>query len=272
MESNNIGETILPADNTENSITLSAVVIAFNEEDDIARCLESLLFAGEIVVVDSHSTDRTEEIARRFTDRVYQRDFTGFSDQKNAAVSYARGEWVLIVDADEVVTDDLADQIRHAVAEGKHDAYWMPRRSFFLGKWIRHCGWYPDRQLRLARRHLAVFEHRLVHETLSIADAGVLSADLEHHTYRDLSEYAAKMVRYARAAAEQKFADGTRFALGDLLFKPTLAFLKMYVVKRGFMDGIRGLMLSVLTACSTAIRYAFLWEIGMRDDGKEESI
>ncbi|MGB9618848.1 MAG: glycosyltransferase family 2 protein [Armatimonadota bacterium] len=262
---------------------LSACVITLNEEANIERCLTSLSFADEIVVVDSFSTDRTVEIARRFTDRVVQREFSGFSDQKNAALEIAAQDWVLFVDADEVVTEQLAGAIRAAIADstssrGRGEAttgfagYRIPRLTTFLGREMQHCGWYPDYVLRLARRDRARFPHRLVHETMEVdGPVGVLKPCLIHHSYPTLDDYARKMILYARAAARQKQLDGKRFKLSDLLVRPAFAFVRMYMWKQGFRDGVHGLVLSVLTACSTALRYAMLWELEKSAHGDSQT-
>ena len=244
-----------------------AVVITLNEEATIERCLSSLSFADEIVVVDSHSTDLTVELARRFTDKVVLREFAGFSDQKTAALELANQEWVLFIDADEIVTDELAAAMREALVKGEFDAYRMPRLTSFLGREMRHCGWYPDYQVRLARKATVSFPPRLVHETMEVdGTVGTLKPDLIHFSYVTIDDYVRKMVPYARSAARQKFSEGRRFRASDLLFNPTLRFLKMYLLQQGFRDGLHGFVLSVLTACSSALRYAMLWEMSMRED------
>ncbi len=243
-------------------MSITACVITLNEEHNIEACLSGLAFADEIVLVDSLSTDGTVELARKFTDKIVLREFRGFSEQKTAALEMATGDWVLFVDADEVVTPELALAIIDAVASGRYDAYRMPRRTSFLGREIRYCGWYPDYQLRLVRREKARFPERLVHETMEIdGPIGSLKPALIHNCDPTLDDYFRKMVLYARAAAMQKQLDGRTFRIGDILFTPALRFLKMYVVKQGYRDGMHGLVLSVLTACSTALRYAMLWDL-----------
>lgn len=238
------------------------MVITRDEEENIERCLSSLVFADEIVVLDSGSTDRTVEIARRFTDNVSFRPFDGFSSQKAAAMTLATQDWVLIVDADEVVSEALAAEIRRAVESEEQDAYAMPRLSYFLGRPMRHCGWYPDHQLRLARKDKAFFAPRLVHETLEVnGSVGTLRSDLVHYSYPTVDDCARKIAFYARAQAGQRFLDGRRFRLADLLFHPGISFLRVYLLKQGFRDGLHGLMLSVVTACSSALRHMTLWEM-----------
>ena len=252
-------------------MALSAVVITYNEERNIDRCLSALDFADEIVVLDSGSTDRTVEIAGRYTDNVSYRPFTGYSDQWSAAIELARGEWILIVGADEVVTAELAAEIRKAVRGRDCDAYRMPRRSYFLGRAIRGCGWYPDYQVRLARKDKARFEDRLVHETLEInGKCGTLSNDLIHYSYQDMQDVIQKTMAYSRAGALQKIKDGDRFRLTDLLLRPGLAFLRKYIMKRGFVDGLHGFILSVLTAYSVFLKYAILWDMTGRKDQRKE--
>lgn len=246
----------------EVQVGLSAVVITFNEEANIERCLRGVAFADEIVVLDSFSTDQTAELARKFTDRVSFRPFTNYSEQKAAALALAREDWVLLVDADEVVSGALAAEIKQAIESSDFDGYRIPRSTYFAGRRMRYCGWYPDYQLRLARRSKARIPQRLVHETLVVdGRCGTLANPLVHYSYPTIDDYMRKMIPYARAAALQKLNEGRTFKLTDLLFKPGLALLKMYLVKQGFRDGLHGFVLSVLTACSTALRYAMLWQM-----------
>jgi glycosyltransferase involved in cell wall biosynthesis len=249
------------------ALGISAVVITLNEEANIERCLASLAFADEIVVLDSFSADRTVEIARRFTDTISQREFAGYSDQKNAAMELASNDWVLVVDADEVVSDQLAAEIRKAVESDRYVAYRMPRLSYFCGKPIRHCGWYPDYVTKLMRRSKSRYPDRLVHETPEIdGPVGTMKSDLLHYTYRDLDELCRKMIAHSRAAARQKIQDGERFRLSKLVFAPGLAFLKKYVVKQGFRDGLRGFVICAMTQVGVFLRYAMLWEMSVRKE------
>jgi glycosyltransferase involved in cell wall biosynthesis len=241
---------------------VSALVITYNEENNIRRCLESLTFADEVVVVDSYSTDRTVEIAKCYTEKVFQREFKGFSDQRNAALKLAANDWVFIVDADEAATPELGCAIRKAIETDEYDGYRVPRLTFFLDKEIHHCGWYPDYSVRLARRDKVYIPPRRVHESILVrGKIGVLKPPLIHWSYPSLTEYARKMVLYARAGAQQRKEEGGRFRISDLLIRPAFAFARMFFWRLGFLDGMHGLVLSVLTACSTALRYAMLWEL-----------
>ncbi len=244
---------------------LSAVVITCNEESNIARCLESLSFADEIVVLDSFSTDRTVEIARRYTDNVSSREFAGFSDQKNAALALARQDWVLVIDADEVVSPELADEIRAAVASREFDAYQMPRSTEFIGRRLRFCGWSPDYQLRLALRSKARFPFRLVHERMEVDGCiGTLNGCIIHYSYPDIETCARKMSLYGCASARQKMLEGRRFRWIDLVVSPPLAFLRMYIVKQGFRDGAHGFINSIMSACAAVYKQVALWDLSRR--------
>jgi glycosyltransferase involved in cell wall biosynthesis len=252
---------------------ISALALTYNEQVRIERCLDALAFADEIVVVDSFSDDNTLEIARRYTDKVFQKEFIGFSSQWNAAIEHASEDWILIVGADEVISKSLASEIIKAAESGKYEAYRMPRSTFFIGRRIRHCGWYPDYQLRLVRREKANIPHRLVHETLDFSGpVGILRHPIVHYSYDTMADYCRKMVLYARAAAQQKYNDGRRFHLADLLFNPLHSFFKMYIVQQGFRDGLHGLVLSGLTACSSLLRYAYLWEMCLRVPSNEDQV
>ncbi len=249
-------------DLTGAAVGVSALVITWNEEKNIQRCLESLRFADEIVVVDSYSTDRTVEIAKCFTEKVFQREFTGFSDQRNAALQYAANDWVLIVDADEVVTPELASEIRQAVERCEYDGYRVPRLTVFIDRQMWHCGWYPAYSIRLARKDKIYLPHRLVHESILVkGNVGTLNAHLLHYSYRNLKDYARKMALYAATGAKQMKIDGKRFRIFDLLSRPSFAFFRMFFWRLGFLEGVHGLVLSILTAYSTALRYAMLWEL-----------
>ncbi|OFX17862.1 MAG: hypothetical protein A2Z18_04570 [Armatimonadetes bacterium RBG_16_58_9] len=253
-------------------MALSAVVITLNEEENIERCLESLRFADEIVVLDSFSADGTVEIARRYTDNISCREFNGMSEQKSAAVEMAANEWFLLVDADEVITYELAAEISEVMKNPECDAYRMPRLTQFLGRPMRHSGWYPDYQTRLARKSKITFPHRLVHAPMVVdGTCGTLKHHMLHYTYPTISDYVRKMIQYNRPAARQKLREGRKFHVSDLVFKPPLRFLKKFVLQQGFRDGMHGFVLSALTACSSAIRYAMLWEMSLEHSSEEEA-
>ena len=242
---------------------LSVIVITHNEEKNIGDCLASVQWADEIVVVDSQSTDRTVELASRYTSRIHVKSWMGFGEAKNYALAQTTSDWVLWLDADERVTPELANEIRQVVHQDADDkvGYNFPRRAYFLGRWIQHSGWYPGRVVRLFRHGAGTFSDSLVHEHLKLEGAvGKLNHDLLHYTDRDLVHYFNKFNRYTSLAAEDLTAKRRSFRLLDLLVRPPLFFFKMYILRLGFLDGVPGLILCVLSSCYVFTKYAKLWE------------
>lgn len=242
---------------------LSAVLIALNEERRIAACLESLSFADEIVVVDSGSTDRTLEIARRYTDRVETRPWHGFGPQKQAAVGLARNDLVLNVDCDERVTPELAREIASLLAAPRLEAaYSIPRRNFLGGKEIRWCGWAPDRIVRLFDRTRAGFTDAAVHETVVARGEVVpLRHPLLHLSFDGFADLVAKMNRYTDLGARDLHARGKRFRVADVTLRPAFAFLRTYLLRLGFLDGVEGFEVAAANAFSTFAKYAKLRDL-----------
>ncbi|AZG09860.1 glycosyltransferase family 2 protein [Pigmentiphaga sp. H8] len=239
---------------------LSVIIIARNEARNLADCLESVRFADEIVVVDSGSTDETVDIARQHGARVETTpDWPGFGPQKNRALALATGDWVLSIDADERVTPELAAAIADVLRAPRHDAYDMPRLSSFCGRFIRHSGWWPDRVLRLFRRGTARFSDDLVHEKV-VADGAVghLAPHLLHYTYPDLDSAIAKMNRYSTDSAQALHARGRRAGVGAAIGHGAWTFVRLYVFKRGFLDGRHGFLLAATAAAGSFYRYAKL--------------
>lgn len=247
---------------------ISAIIITKNEESNLPRLLKSVSWADEIVVVDSHSEDKTTEVAKQFGARVHQMDWAGFGPAKQAAAEYATGEWLLSVDADEEVTPELASEIRSAVlGNGDIAGYYLPRRTSFLGRWIYHCGWYPDPVLRLFRKENGKFDDALVHERVLVSGpTGQLKNELLHYSYPDLELYLEKLNRYTSLGAEEAWREGKRAGLMQILFKPPVTFVKHFVVKLGFLDGIEGFMLSILSAMSVLVKYAKLRQLSKTKD------
>lgn len=243
---------------------LSVAIICQDEQDRIRDCLESVGFAQEIVVVDSGSKDRTVEIAGEYTDRVIFREWTGWRDQMEYSSNQCANEWVLRLDADEIVSEEMARQIKELLSRDEiiENGFSFPRLTSYQGRWIRHCGWYPDRVLRLYRKSKAVFGGDDPHVTIEVdGPVGELSADLLHYTYRDLRHHAERMVRYGVENAEARHERGVRFRISDLLLRPPYAFLKAYVLKRGFQDGMPGFLIGAMMGYYTFLKYARLWEI-----------
>jgi glycosyltransferase involved in cell wall biosynthesis len=249
---------------------LSALVITYNEAGNIERCLSSLGFASEIVVLDAESTDGTAELARRFTSAVHVEPWRGYAAQKQRALELCRGEWVLWIDADEAASPELARAILAVVAGGGGGpsapaGYSLRRRVFYLGRWVRHGGWERDEVLRLFRRDAGRFSDDRVHEQVLLEGrAGRLPGILEHYSYRDLAHHWSKILELSRLWAEQARARGRRGHAADLLFRPPARFLKFYVWRLGFLDGWRGLVIAGMAAAYVFLKYARLMEEEIR--------
>jgi glycosyltransferase involved in cell wall biosynthesis len=245
---------------------LSAVVITLNEEQRIRACLESVAWADEIVVVDAESHDKTVQIAREFTDRVAVRPWPGFAEQKNYALGLARGDWLLSLDADEEVSEELAREIAGVLAASTAaDGYAVPRRNVFLGQWIRHGGLFPDWQIRLFRRGRGRFVARDVHESVTIdGTVARLRGHLVHTSYRDVSDFLERADRYATLAARELVRQGRRPRTHELVLRPFGRFARMYVLQAGFLDGRKGLLLAALYAYYVFMRTAKAWELTRR--------
>lgn len=239
---------------------ISVIVITRNEAANIERCLGSVSWADEIIVLDSGSDDDTAVLARRHTQHVHQTDWPGFGPQKNRALAYATGDWVLSLDADEWVTPELARQLREAAAQpGAHAAFRLPRLSTFCGREMRHSGWWPDHVVRLFRRGAATFSPDLVHERVVVSGStGTLSEPLRHETYIDLEEMIEKMDRYSTLWARDKHAQGRRANLVLAVAKSLWSFFRSYILRRGFLDGREGFLLAVSMAENTYYRYVKL--------------
>jgi len=258
------GEKIWPG-----LLPLSAVVIACNEAARIGECLESLRFAAEIVVVDSGSSDGTQEIARRYTDKVFDFPWKGFGPQKQAAVELASHDAVLNVDCDERVTPELAEEIGMILSGPRMAAaYTVPRRTFLGGKEIRHCGWYPDRTTRLFDRTKARFSADLVHERVEVSgDIVPLRGHLLHYSFSGIGDMFPKINRYSDLSARQMFERGGRCTILDLTLRPAFAFFRTYFFRLGFLDGVEGLVISTTTSWLAFAKYAKLRELE-RSSGK----
>ncbi len=255
---------------------LSAVIITRDEEDTLRDCLESLRFADEVVVLDSGSTDRTVEIAHRYTDLVFGEEWRGYAAQKNAALERCTGDWVLSLDADERVTEGLHREIEAVLsrpASDLPDGFSMPRLSFHLGRWIRRGGWYPDRKVRLARRDRCSWTGEELHERLEVRGRlEELANPLLHYTYRDLSDHLAKVDRYTTIMARARYARGERSGLGGLVLHPLGKFLRMYLFKGGVLEGKAGFVLAAVGAWYVFLKYAKLWELSVAGSGQRASI
>lgn len=241
---------------------LSLAIICLNEEANIERCIRSVPFADDIVVLDSGSTDRTREIALQCGARVFDEEWRGFRAQKQRATDLCRHDWVLSLDADEALSDESQNELKHLLANGlAGDGYEFPRLSWALGRWIRHGGWYPDWQLRLFNRAQASWqggEH--VHERVSAVSVTRLQAPILHWPFATHAEQVATNNRYSGLGADELRKRGVSFSLFRLIWKPISKFLETYFIKRGFLDGLPGFIISVGAAYSVFLKFAKLWE------------
>jgi len=234
---------------------LSVIVIAKNEAASIATCLRSVAFADEIIVLDSGSTDGTPDICRALGARVEVTDWPGFGPQKNRALALAQGEWVLSLDADETVSDALRAEILRAITADDVPIYAIPRLSTYLGRPMRHSGWWPDHVVRLFRRGSARFSDDLVHESLVFdGKPAYLKSPLDHETYTSFEEIIDKINRYSTAGAEMALRRGKDSSLSLAIAKGLFAFFRTYVLRAGFLDGREGFMLAVSNAEATYYR------------------
>lgn len=243
---------------------ISAVIITYNEEKRLERALKSLEgVVSEIVVVDSFSTDSTVETAKKYTDKVFKRKWTNYADQKNWANEKASNPWILSLDSDECLSPQLKTEIlRLKDREPQADAFSMPRRVFYLGRWIRHSGWYPDRKIRLFRKNKARWEGPYVHEKLKLdGKVAKLQGDIHHFTYRDISDHMQRINRFSGLGAQKLYAAGKKARWLHLLFLPPVRFVRTYILKAGFLDGFPGLVIAVLSGYAIFARYAKLKEI-----------
>ena len=271
---------------------LSVVIITRNEEANIARTLASVVdLADEVILIDSGSTDHTLDVARTFGPKVkiFEEEWKGFARQKNSAIAKATGDWILSLDADEEVSPLLAREIAEALGEKKsapsetpsqtgekpeqktvspqNIAYFTPRKNFFLGRWIRRGGYYPDRKLRLVRRDVAQFEDRAVHEDIKVSGpVGELHGALLHHAYPTLSSYIEHMNRYSSLGAEMAVASGVRvFSFFNIVVRPYATFLYNYFLRLGFLDGREGLLLHLYHSVYVSWKYAKIWESSRKE-------
>jgi glycosyltransferase involved in cell wall biosynthesis len=254
-------------------VILSVVIITHNEEANIGRTLASVqpLVAdgkGEIIVVDSGSTDRTVEIAKSFGAKVSIEDWKGYAAQKNSAIDKATGDWILSLDADEEVESDLVKEISIGISQQQQLAgYWMARKNFFLGRWIKSGGFWPDWKLRLFRRGAGRFEDRAVHEDIqSQGLTAKLHGALLHYSYPTLADYIDHMNRYSSLGAEMVVAKNYRgFSLYNIVLRPLATFIYNYFLRLGFLDGREGLLLHLYHAVYVSWKYAKAWEQSRND-------
>ncbi|XOB66067.1 glycosyltransferase family 2 protein [Deferribacteres bacterium DY0037] len=247
-----------------NKLPVSVAIISFNEEANIGRTLEAIAdFASEIIIVDSHSTDKTAEIAESYGAKVFDEDWKGHVAQKNSALEKCSCEWILSLDCDEVVDEELRKSVVHAVEHPTSDGYMVNRKTFYMGKFLDYS-WQPDWKLRLVRRKCApVWGGYDPHDVLCIEGSveKLRSGYLLHYSYKDIYDHYQRLVKYAKVAAESYYKNGKRFSYFGLITKPAYAFVKKYFIKLGFMDGFAGLAVAVSSFIYVYLKYLFLKEI-----------
>jgi glycosyltransferase involved in cell wall biosynthesis len=249
-------------------IPVSVAIITKNEEVNIRDALESVKEFEDIVIVDAFSEDRTTDLCKEFSCRVYQQEWQGYARQKQIAVDYAENQWVLILDADERVTPELRGEIEVRIKGGAFSGFYIPRRNFFLGRWIRYSGWWPDNTLRLFRKNVSHMEQREVHEKVCVnGSVGYIKSPIEHYTYSTISDYIRKMDNYSTLSAREMQDKGVFSAFFSALFSPLVVFFKMYFFRQGFRDGKHGYVLAVLYSLYTFLKYVKVLENRGKLDG-----
>jgi glycosyltransferase involved in cell wall biosynthesis len=251
-------------------IKISSIVIAKNEEANIRRCIESQRSCIDeiVLIVDEESTDKTYEIATCYSNvKVSVAKWKGYSETKKDAILLTTNDWILWIDADEAITRELKEEIIQLKNSApSYSAYSIPRKANFLGKWIKHSGWYPGRVTRLFNKNHASFNSQKVHEDLKVSgETGQLNSDIEHYTDPSVSHYFMKFNNYTTLAANDLVEKGRVFHLSDLIIRPIVIFIKMYFVKLGFLDGIQGIILAIFSSAYVFTKYSKFWELTRKD-------
>ena len=248
--------------------TVSAIVVCFNEERNIGACLESLRWCDEIVIVDSFSTDRTVEICRQYTDRVVQRQWCGYRDQKAYAHSLATKDWVLLVDSDERVSPELRKEIGENLlsCDNTDAAFSVPRLVFYLNRWWWRGGWYPDYDIRLFRRDRATWGGTDPHEKI-LVDGNIrrLRNPLYHFSYRDMADHVQRINQFTTISAQELLKERRRWRLSHALLRPAFRFFRFYILKRGFLEGFAGFYIALTASVYVFLKYAKLWELELEE-------
>jgi glycosyltransferase involved in cell wall biosynthesis len=247
---------------------LTALILTYNEEDNIKDCLDSIKWVDKIIVIDSFSEDKTKEICLQ-VEKVdfYEKEFEDFASQRNFGLEKVETDWVFVIDADERVTPELRKEIEKVLENPKVEGFEMPRKNFFLGKWIKYCGWYPDYTLRIFKSKYRY--QGLVHESPQIENRiKKLENPFIHYTYKNLKSYIDKMNQYTTLDAKKKFQAGKSAGIFYILIRPFFEFIKKYIIKKGFLLGSQGLILSILSTYYQFLKSVKLWELNKFGDGK----
>ena len=241
---------------------LSVAIITKNEEKNIGRCLASVQWADEIVVVDSGSTDLTLNVCRLYKCKIIQTKWQGFGKTKQFAIDSTSNEWVLSLDADEEVSEDLKNKIIDILKNPDKKAYKIKRTSFYLGKEVKHCGWNKDFPLRLFNKRFASFNDKIVHESVQTKEKkGIIYDVIYHYSFPTLRTHLDKMIKYSELGAESLFQKGRKSSIGNAVFRGIFKFVKMYFLQAGFLDGKTGLLISFVSGFGVSYKYFRLWEL-----------
>jgi glycosyltransferase involved in cell wall biosynthesis len=246
---------------------ISVTVITHNEEENIRECLESVKWADEIVVVDSGSTDNTVHICGEYTDKVFFHAWAGMKEQKQHAVDKASNMWIFSIDADERATEEIKKFINEELKNPSYDGYRFPRRNYFLGKWLRHGGWYPDHVLRLFRKDRGYFGGINPHDRVVVNSGRIrtVGIPLIHYTYKSISQYLSKQNLYAGISARELFSSGRKAVPYIIPLKVLWKFVETYFIKKGVMDGFRGLIVAMGATYSMFWKHIQLWDLSRKD-------
>lgn len=254
-------------------LPISISLISFNEEDNIARTLESIKdFASEIIVLDSHSTDRTREIAKSHNAKVYEEDWKGYVEQKNSALEKCTQKWILALDCDEVVSKELKDSIINAITCPDAEGFYLNRKTYYSDKLLKHV-WQPNWKLRIVMKSSNPRWHGYdPHDVLKInGTSKKLKGDLYHYTYKNVEDHFKRTIKYAKLAAQSYYKNGKKFKWYKPLLNPLVGFVKIFILQRGFLDGYHGFIVAASSFIYTFLKYIFLWEIELRKGNAEDS-
>ena len=242
---------------------ISFCTIILNEEENIKELINNIKdIADEIIIIDSGSKDRGVDIAKSMGAKTFFNEWTDYTTQKNFAISKAENEWVFVLDADERLSEELKENIKKTKEKGTNkDGFLIARKSFYLGKWIKHSGWYPERRIRFFKKSKGKFYGRFVHEGLSFkGESEILKGDILHFSYKNISDHIDRINKYSLLAAKRKKEEGKRFSFLKLVFSPITRFITHYFIRLGFMDGFQGILIAVFSAF-----YVFLREVKLRE-------
>ena len=243
-------------------LPISLAVIVKNEENNLPQCLASCAWVQDIVVVDSDSTDRTVEVAQKLGARTFQKSWMGFGPQKRFAVEQAKFDWVLCLDADEVLSEALQAEIQNKFNQlDPQTGYLLPRKSYHMGRWITHGGWYPDWQLRLFNRQAGNWNDSQIHEKVVVSKTAKLTKPLFHFLFENLADQINTNNRYSSLQAQEAFKKGQKFSFYKLIIKPWVKFVECYFLKLGLLDGLPGFVIAVGAGYSVFLRWAKVWEL-----------